>query len=273
MDDNHKFTIKDYRDAIYADISKKRKEKLQKKYLEKIGVNPDIIDNPKPQQPNSSSTNVNTTQSTNTSVVQNNSMIQNSSVSQNSSMVQSKNSSVYQQPTQTNSQTQQQQVQQAPFHTKATSSGIPKQAVIDKEDKEKVLQEKKQNYTSSKPQTSGTVTGGSINQVPSSNYYHVSPTMNANANNNYYKPSGNKQTTVGSNQSIGYSNSNTNSGNNSNMKNPLLGQYNNNYFHQASYQPNGQSSSNGQARPSSQGYMGPYGKVPSNGSGALIKKK
>jgi mitogen-activated protein kinase 15 len=44
MDDNKKFTIKEYRDAIYADIAKKKKDqrkKLQQQYLTQLGVTPE----------------------------------------------------------------------------------------------------------------------------------------------------------------------------------------------------------------------------------------
>lgn len=41
MDDNKKFSIRQYREALYADIVKRKKEqrkKWQQKYLEKLGV-------------------------------------------------------------------------------------------------------------------------------------------------------------------------------------------------------------------------------------------
>ena len=42
MDDNKKFSIRQYRQALYADIVKRKKEqrkKWQAKYLNKLGVN------------------------------------------------------------------------------------------------------------------------------------------------------------------------------------------------------------------------------------------
>lgn len=50
MDDNTKFSVKEYRDAIYADISKKKKEqrkRLQEKYLAQLGVTPDMLEQQK----------------------------------------------------------------------------------------------------------------------------------------------------------------------------------------------------------------------------------
>ena len=41
MDDNKKFSIREYREALYADIIKRKKEqrkKWQAKYLQKLGV-------------------------------------------------------------------------------------------------------------------------------------------------------------------------------------------------------------------------------------------
>jgi len=50
MDDNVKFTVKEYRDAIYADIAKKKKEqrkKLQQKYLAQLGITPEMLEQQK----------------------------------------------------------------------------------------------------------------------------------------------------------------------------------------------------------------------------------
>jgi mitogen-activated protein kinase 15 len=50
MDDNTKFSVKEYRDAIYADISKKKKEqrkRLQEKYLAQLGVTPEMLEQQK----------------------------------------------------------------------------------------------------------------------------------------------------------------------------------------------------------------------------------
>jgi len=50
MDDNVKFTVKEYRDAIYADISKKKKEqrkRMQEKYLSQLGITPEMIEQQK----------------------------------------------------------------------------------------------------------------------------------------------------------------------------------------------------------------------------------
>jgi len=93
--------------------------------------------------------------------------------------------------------------------------------------------------------------------------------------NPYQKATFTKQPSVGGNQPSNYvSQPTTNHTNSNTLGNKTgLGQYNNSYFHQASYQPPTNSGTNGQVRPGSSGYMGPYGKVPSNGSGALIKKK
>jgi len=47
MDDNTKFTVKEYRDAIYADIAKKKKEqrkKMQEKYLSQLGITPEMLE-------------------------------------------------------------------------------------------------------------------------------------------------------------------------------------------------------------------------------------
>jgi mitogen-activated protein kinase 15 len=61
MDDNTKFTVKEYRDAIYADIAKKKKEqrkKMQEKYLAQLGATPEMIEQQKAlkqQQPSQSS--------------------------------------------------------------------------------------------------------------------------------------------------------------------------------------------------------------------------
>ena len=41
MDDNKKFSIREYREALYSDIVKRKKEqrrKWQAKYLQKLGV-------------------------------------------------------------------------------------------------------------------------------------------------------------------------------------------------------------------------------------------
>jgi mitogen-activated protein kinase 15 len=50
MDDNTKFTVKEYRDAIYADIARKKKEqrkKLQEKYLAQLGITPEMVEQQK----------------------------------------------------------------------------------------------------------------------------------------------------------------------------------------------------------------------------------
>jgi mitogen-activated protein kinase 15 len=50
MDDNTKFTVKEYRDAIYLDISRKKKEQIKKrqeKYLAQLGVTPEMIEQQK----------------------------------------------------------------------------------------------------------------------------------------------------------------------------------------------------------------------------------
>lgn len=47
MDDNTKFSVKEYRDAIYSDISRKKKEqrkKMQEKYLAQLGVTQEMMD-------------------------------------------------------------------------------------------------------------------------------------------------------------------------------------------------------------------------------------
>ena len=44
MDDNKKFSIRQYREALYADIIKRKKEqrkKWQAKYLQKLGMDPE----------------------------------------------------------------------------------------------------------------------------------------------------------------------------------------------------------------------------------------
>jgi mitogen-activated protein kinase 15 len=53
MDDNVKFTVKEYRDAIYADIAKKKRDqrkKLQEKYLAQLGITPEMIEQQKQAQ-------------------------------------------------------------------------------------------------------------------------------------------------------------------------------------------------------------------------------
>jgi serine/threonine protein kinase len=50
MDDNTKFSVKEYRNAIYDDISKKKKEqrkKIQEKYLSQLGVTPEMLEQQK----------------------------------------------------------------------------------------------------------------------------------------------------------------------------------------------------------------------------------
>jgi mitogen-activated protein kinase 15 len=47
MDDNTKFSVKEYRDAIYSDISRKKKEqrkKMQEKYLTQLGVTQEMME-------------------------------------------------------------------------------------------------------------------------------------------------------------------------------------------------------------------------------------
>jgi len=68
MDDNTKFTVKEYRDAIYADISKKKKEqrkRLQEKYLAQLGVTPEMVEQQKlaKQQSQTSEASTNSTAS------------------------------------------------------------------------------------------------------------------------------------------------------------------------------------------------------------------
>jgi len=64
MDDNTKFTVKEYRDAIYSDIARKKKEqrkKLQEKYLAQLGVTPEMLEQQKAlkqQQESAITTNV-----------------------------------------------------------------------------------------------------------------------------------------------------------------------------------------------------------------------
>jgi len=63
MDDNVKFTVKEYRDAIYADIARKKKEqrkKLQEKYLAQLGITPEMLE----QQKQAQQAQVNTNEST-----------------------------------------------------------------------------------------------------------------------------------------------------------------------------------------------------------------
>jgi len=53
MDDNTKFSVKEYRDAIYSDIAKKKKEqrkKMQEKYLAQLGVTPEMLEQQKLQR-------------------------------------------------------------------------------------------------------------------------------------------------------------------------------------------------------------------------------
>jgi mitogen-activated protein kinase 15 len=68
MDDNTKFAVKEYREAIYADISKKKKEqrkKMQEKYLSQLGVSPDMVEQQKlSKQPSQVNESANTTSTT-----------------------------------------------------------------------------------------------------------------------------------------------------------------------------------------------------------------
>jgi len=53
MDDNVKFTVKDYRDAIYADITEKKKrqkKRLQERYLAQLGITPEMLEQQKQAQ-------------------------------------------------------------------------------------------------------------------------------------------------------------------------------------------------------------------------------
>lgn len=53
MDDNTKFTVKEYRDAIYADIAGKKriaKEEMRKQYLAQLGITPEMLEQQKVQQ-------------------------------------------------------------------------------------------------------------------------------------------------------------------------------------------------------------------------------
>jgi len=50
LDDNIKLSVKEYRDAIYADIAKKKKEqrrRLQEKYLSQLGITPEMLEQQK----------------------------------------------------------------------------------------------------------------------------------------------------------------------------------------------------------------------------------
>lgn len=143
MDDNTKFSIKDYREAIYADIVKKKKDQRQKlkdKYFAQLGIT----------NPSKSDT---TTASQNTRsnyVSQNN---PNSSFSQNQS---STNTSY--------------------FSRQASVSGQQQQVAA--EERSQVLQERKQNYVASRS-GSGSYYSGTVQ----SNYQKPSSQVSNNANN------------------------------------------------------------------------------------------
>lgn len=145
MDDNTKFSIKDYREAIYADIVKKKKDQRQKlkdKYFAQLGIT-----NPSKSDTTTASQNTRSNYAS-----QNN---PNSSFSQNQS---STNTSYFSRQASVSGQQQQQQ-----------------QAV---EERSQVLQERKQNYVASRS-GSGSYYSGTVQN----NYQKPSSQVSSNANN------------------------------------------------------------------------------------------
>jgi mitogen-activated protein kinase 15 len=229
MDDNHKFTIKEYRDAIYTDITRKRKEKLQKQYLEKLA------EKPEPQVKTTQEKTYSNQNSQNT----NNSMLNNSQ----------------QQYTTSTQHTQQSTTQ----HHRSYSGYTQKPTTTTEnrqDDKDKVLQEKKQNYPSNK----------------SGSFYST-----ATSQSNPYQKVVNKQGSVGGTSSTNATNtsmtnsSGTNTSTTTSQKGSTITNAYGNYYYQNQYQ----TANNVGARPSSQGYMGSYGKVNTSGTtgSSLLKKK
>ena len=231
MDDNTKFSIKEYRDAIYADIIQKRRKKLQERYLEKLGVTADGSQQKQPSQTTQSSNN-NTNNSNNRSV--NSSM---TTASSNHSTVQSNNVS---------------STSQSVVNHQRSYSGYSKVSSEKVDDKEKVLQEKKQNYVNTKPSSYYT-----SSTVQSTSYQKQQPVTKQNSigGTSYTSSALNTSTTS-------YTSTSVNKGYTTNYGS---------YYYQSSQQP---VTSNVQARPSSQGgYLGPHTKVATSGTGALMKKK
>jgi len=219
MDDNTKFTIKEYRDAIYNDIAKKRKERLQKRYMEKLGSNP-----------------------SNTTAEQSRPTQQSQNPHQTSSYgSQNLNNSMYSNPSsQVNAGT----------HQRSYSGYKPSSEKPDERDK--VLQEKKQNYVNTKPSSYYT-----SSTVQSTSYQKQQPVTKQNSigGTSYTSSALNTSTTS-------YTSTSVNKGYTTNYGS---------YYYQSSQQP---VTSNVQARPSSQGgYLGPHTKVATSGTGALMKKK
>lgn len=115
MDDNTKFSIKDYREAIYADIVKKKKDqrqKLKEKYFAQLGI---ASNKPEQNQNERPSYTSHGRGSVNSSFTQN----------QNQNQNPTNNSLYYSRPT-----------------TSATNTSY----TVDTEEKPQVLQERKQNY-------------------------------------------------------------------------------------------------------------------------------
>jgi len=175
MDDNTKFSIKDYREAIYADIVKKKKEQRQKlkdKYFAQLGIT----------APSKSDT---TTASQNTR-------------SNYSSHNQNANSSFSQNPSSTNT---------SYFSRQASVSGQQPGA----EERSQVLQERKQNYVASR-QGSGSYYSGTIQsnyQKPSSgSTVNTSSALNTSANlkSTYTTDGSNNRPTGKAPMTTGYAN-------------------------------------------------------------------
>jgi len=216
MDDNTKFSIKDYREAIYADIVNKKKEQRQKlkdKYFSQLGVS----------GPSKSD----------------------STVNQRSTHASSNNSYISQ------SQSQSQPVQNSHanasyFSKQAYSSNHHQSGSGDNVDKSQVLQERKQNYTGSRSgsfysSVNSQNTSYSKAPVPSSNStVNTSSVLNTSGNlkPGYSNASSNQRTSVGKAPTSGTTTSTAYT----------------NYYYQQMYQTIGaRSSSQGGARASSHG--------------------
>jgi len=225
MDDNHKFTIKEYRDAIYADITKKRKEKIQKQYAEKLGTGTEKPEQQKKSSQQPTYTNQNS-QNTNSSLVSNNQQQYTTSTQQSTTLHHRSHSGYTQKPTPTENR---------------------------QEDKDKILQEKKQNYGSNK---SGSFYSTATSQ--SSPYQKVTKQNSMGGT-----PSTNVNNTSVTNTSV------TNTSTTSSTKGSTITNAYGNYYYQNNYQ----ATNNVGGRPSSQGYMGSYGKVNTSATGSSVLKK
>jgi len=166
MDDNTKFSVKEYRDAIYADIARKKKEqrkKMQERYLAQMGATPEMMEQQKlaKQQPAQGS---GSTASTTTSTSQ-----------------------VYNKPTQSTPSTQ--------SHQRVSSSQKKTHVTSEEEKNINAAAEKKQAYANARPESSHASSElyqktqarsqALVKQSSASNYATTTTTKAAPAQNNY----------------------------------------------------------------------------------------